>query len=433
MDFFLFLLVNAALFIRPAEVFPGMQDVELYKLLIIPCLVVAFPAVLEQLRGDRLAARPVTVCVLGLWVAVPLSQLAHGEVDKALEVGFDFTKVVAYYLLFVGIVNTPARLRRFLFWMLLFCAATTLLAVLRFHGVIELPEQTFIQDRRDDAFGEALVYVRLCGTGLFHDPNDFTLLLVLGIPLALYRLTDGGGGFGRLLWLAPLAVFAYALARTQSRGGFLAALVGLAVLFRARFGTRVSLLLLAVLLPVLFAVLGTRQTDVFTSGDTAQARYQLWSEGLAYLRESPLFGIGAEEFQLRASQPAHNSFVHAFAELGLVGGVLFLGAFVYALWSLYALRPEKAVVLDPALRRLEPYVLAVVAGFAAAILSLNHLYTVLTYTTLGLATAYLGLAVAYPPVAVPRLGGLVLRRFALATVGFLVVTYVVALVLVRWR
>ena len=52
MDFVLFLLVNAALFIRPAEILPGMEHVELYKLLIIPCLLVAFPAVLEQFRAD---------------------------------------------------------------------------------------------------------------------------------------------------------------------------------------------------------------------------------------------------------------------------------------------------------------------------------------------------------------------------------------------
>jgi hypothetical protein len=433
MDFFLFLLVNATLFLRPAEIFPGMANVELYKLLIIPCLLVAFPAVLEQLRGDALAARPVTVCVLGLWAAVPLSLLAHGWADRALLETFEFGKNVAYYLLFVAVVNTPERLRRFLFWILLFAAATVLLAVLRYHNLIELPAQTFMLDRRDNEWGEEQVFMRLCGTGLFQDPNDFSLVLVLGIPLALYRLTDSEGGLGRLVWLGPLALFGYALGRTQSRGGLLAVLLGLAVLFRARYGTRRSLLILAVLLPAVFVVLAGRQTDVLTGEDTAQLRFQLWSDGLMFFRESPLVGIGVNEFQPRAGQPAHNSFVHAFAELGAVGGVLFLGAFFFAVWALYRLRPEKVLVLDPELRRLQPYVLAVVAGVAGAILSLNHVYSVPTYLGLGLATSYLGLAVAFPPEPVARFDGRLLQRFVVASVGFLMVTYLVTRVLVHWK
>lgn len=431
MDFVLFLLVNATLFLRPAEVVPGMQDIELYKIVIIPALIVALPGVLAQLSGQALAARPVSVCVLGLWLAVPLSNLAHGDAENAWLNGYEFTKVLAYYLLFVATVNTPDRLRRFFFWMVLFTLATVLLAVLRFHGVIELPGGTGVLDRRDDGLGGEQIFLRLCGTGIFRDPNDFSLLLALGFPLVIYRLTDSQDT-GRLLWLLPAGLLGYALACTQSRGGLLAVLIGLAVLFRARFGTRTSLLLLAAGLPVLLLVLGGRQTH-FTSEDTAQMRFQLWSDGLMLLREEPLFGVGAGEFTHRAQMVAHNSFVHAYGELGLLGGTLFLGAFFFGLNSLWQLRAEKTLVLDPAVRRLQPYVLAVVAGFAGAMLSLTHVYTVPTYTALGLVTAYLGLAVAYPPVPVARFGLPLLQRFAVASVGFLTVTYVAVRFLVHWR
>jgi hypothetical protein len=433
MDFLLFLLVNAALFIRPAEVIPGMQDIELYKLLIIPCLVVALPAVLEQFQADKLAARPLTVCVLGLWLAIVLSQLSHGQAEKAALEGFAFAKTVAYYLLFVAIVNTPERLRRFLFWVMVFAAATTLVAVLRYHGVIELPTLTTLQDRRDDELGNETIFLRLCGTGIFRDPNDFTLLLVLGIPLTLYRLTGTQGGLGRVLWLAPLALFGYALALTQSRGGLLAVMLGLFVLFQARFGKKIAFLLMVAVLPVLLVFMAGRQTDVFTSGDTAQQRYQLWSDGLMLLREAPVFGVGVEEFQPRAGMVAHNSFVHAFGELGLFGGTLFLGAFFYGLWTLYRLGSRDRVIVDPTLRRLQPYVLAIVAGYAGAMLSLSHVYSVPTYTALGLMTSFLGLAVVYPPLPVRRFNGQLLQRFALATASFLLVTYLVVRVMVRWR
>jgi O-antigen ligase len=433
MDFVLFILVNATLFLRPAEVVPGMEDVQLYTYLIVPCLLLALPAVLEQLRGDVLVRRPVTVCVLGLVALVPLSQLGHLEPDKALLAGLEFAKVAVYYLLFVAIVSTPERLRRLLWWLVLFTAATALLAVVRYHGMIDLPTPSTLADQRDNELGEEQIFLRLVGTGIFRDPNDFTLLLVLGIPLTLWLLTESAGTAGRVVWLAPLALFGYALALTQSRGGFLAVALGLIVLLRARFGKRLSLVLGLLVVPALFLLLGGRQTDVFTTEDTAQQRYQLWSDGLMLFQESPVVGIGVGEFQPRAGMVAHNSFVQAFAELGFVGGTLFLGAFLYGLWTLWRLAPERTAILDPTLRRLRPYVLAVLAGYAVALLSLTHVYTVPTYTVLGLATAYLGLAVAFPPVPVPRFGGQLVQRFAMASVGFLLVTYVVVRFVVRWR
>jgi hypothetical protein len=433
MAFILFVLVNAALFLRPAEVVPGMQDVELYKFLIIPCLLCSLPAVLEQLQGERLAGRPITVCVLGLWLAVILSQLASGNVDKAALEGMNFAKIVAYYLLFVAVINSPQRLRRLLLCLLIFAAATTLLAVLRYNGVIELPTITTLEDRRPDGLGNEQVYLRLTGTGIFRDPNDFTLLLVLGIPLTLYHLTDGGDGVWRLAWIAPLVLFGYALTLTQSRGGFLAVTLGLVILFYARFGKYKAILLLAAVMPLLILFMASRQMELLNIGDTAQERYQLWSDGLMLLRESPIFGIGANEFSSRAGLVAHNSFVHAFAELGLFGGTLFLGAFFVGLWRLHRLGSGTTLVLDPDLRRLQPYVLAMVAGCVGAMMSLSHVYYVSTYTALGLSTAYLGLAFSWPPLPALRFNTPLVQRFALASFSFLAATYLVVRVVVQWR
>lgn len=432
MDFFLFLLANAALFLRPAEVVPGLQDMELYKFLIVPALLAALPAVIQELALERLGSRPISICVLGLWLMVPLSLLAHGEVDKAGEVGLEFSKVVAYYFLFVAVVHSAERLRRFLWWLAVFTTATVLLAVLRYQGVVTLPTLAPTQDLREDSFGGVQVYVRLAGTGIFQDPNDFSLLLVWGIPLALYFLTDGSRSLGRLCWLGPLALFGYALILTQSRGGLLAVLLGLGVLFRARFGARRALLLLALAVPLMFLIATGRQRDLQLTADTAQQRYQLWSDGLIFLREAPLVGIGAQQFQVRAGLVAHNSFLHAYSELGFLGGTLFLGAFFYGLWELERRRPERAFLEDPRLRRGQPYVLAVVAGYAALLLSLSHVYSVPTYMVLGLTTTYLSLAVACPPVPLPRFTFQLVQRLALAGIGFLLATYILVRLLLRW-
>jgi O-antigen ligase len=431
MDFLLFVFVNAALFIRPAEVIPGVQDLQVYTYAILPCLIIATPGILDQLRGAQRVARPVTVCVLGLWVAVVLSHLFHGEIEKAGLGAFEFGKVVAYYLIFVAIVNTPRRLRAILFWITTFGAVMTLVAVLEFHGVLQTAAPMTLKDVQHDQLGEDEHFVRLTGSGIFNDPNDFCLLLVIVIPLTLYRLLDGSSrSSARVIWLIPLGLFFYALALTQSRGGFIAVMVGVLVLVHARYGRVVTLALVATIIPAALVMFSGRQTDVSMSEGTGQQRLQLWDDGLMYLRESPLFGIGADEFMKRSSLVAHNSFVHSFAEMGLFGGTLFLGAFLYSLWALYRFR--RARILDPTARGLQPYLLAVIASLTALMMSLSRGYLVPTYMVLAMVTSYLRFATALPPVPVPRVSLQLAQRFALASFCFLAMTYVLVRTLVRW-
>ena len=51
-------------------------------------------------------------------------------------------------------------------------------------------------------------------------------------------------------------------------------------------------------------------------------RLGYWAEGLQLLRDSPLFGIGQGNFGLAIGNVAHNSFVHCFTELGVIGGAI---------------------------------------------------------------------------------------------------------------
>ncbi len=132
-------------------------------------------------------------------------------------------------------------------------------------------------------------------------------------------------------------------------------MAGLFLLLRTRFGWRMAVLIGAALLPVLFVFFAGRQTDLSTSGGTGQERIQLWSEGLVQFRQSPLFGIGRDRFDQEVGLVAHNSYVHAFAELGFLGGMFFVGAFVLALGSLYRLSADGRHILDPDLRRMHPY------------------------------------------------------------------------------
>ena len=424
MDFFLFVLANAALFIRPPEIVSSWQDLQIYLYLMLACLVFAFPAVLEQFRPATLERRPITLCVLGLLLMGLLSNLT--DADALFTEGVEFAKVVVYYLLLVAVVNTPARLRRFLLCLAAFAGVVTLLAVLDYHEVINLPTLQALQDvvGDDPVTGEPIVIRRLHGTGLFSDPNDFSQLLVLAIPLALYGLAEGRGGPTRLLWLAPLGLFAYALFLTKSRGGFLAFVAGVLALLYARHGWRRCLLLAGLSLPVLLVVFAGRMTDFSLQEGTGQQRIQIWSDALTFFRSSPLLGVGQNKFGKLDQLEAHNSFLHGYADLGFLGGTLFLGAFCLAAWQLLRLGKAGLLFLDPGVGRLRPYLLAVVVGVSVGMLSLSRCYFVTTYTVLGLTTAYTGVGAVWPPPAPVIFDSRLVRRLAMTGVCFLAATYV---------
>jgi O-antigen ligase len=204
-----------------------------------------------------------------------------------------------------------------------------------------------------------------------------------------------------VVWLAPLAVFLYALRLTYSRGGLLALIAGIMVLFFTRFGKAKGAAALVVLLPALF-FFGGRQTDIDVSKDTGQSRIKLWSHGLVAMKESPVFGIGADRYFKTAGNHAHNSFLEAFVETGMIGGTIFTGAFYLAARGLFRLKSEEMKRLDPELWRMRPYLLSVVVGTIVAQFSSSREYSLPTYMTLGVATVYLALAAKRTPKSVVR-------------------------------
>jgi O-antigen ligase len=422
--FFLFLLVNAALFVRAGEIVPALVGWNVYEFLILACLAVSFPAILQQFSAKSLEERPVMVCVVGLLIAVVLSHLAQLHLAEAATDGVDFFKVALYYMLFVALVDSPARLRTFLFWMLIFGAATVALAVLQYYGAITLPNLDQIVDAaQDKATGADVHFMRLTGSGIFHDPNELGVLISVLIVVSLYWLTDRRSGVVRFLWFAPLGFFLYAMTLTQSRGALLALMAGLAVLLVARFGLRIALAASIVILPLLL-FMPTRQTDFSTQQGTAQDRLQIWSDALMTWRYSPLFGVGRDAFRQAEGLVVHNSYLQMFVDLGLVGGMLFLGAFYLAVERLWRLgNVRKHAPLDPEAHRLHPYICGMVACYSMGMMSLTLSYVLPTYTILALATAFVRTSTVKPALPAARFDLRLLGRLAIVAIGGFGVLY----------
>lgn len=156
---------------------------------------------------------------------------------------------------------------------------------------------------------------------------------------------------------------------------------------------------------------------------TGSNRVELWSAGIDMLRGSPLFGVGHGHYQDDAGQVAHNSFVHAFAELGFIGGAFFLGIFAIEALQLWSLRKQRHEIVNPSLAYFLPFVIAIGAGYCGSMMSLSQSFNLPTYMIAGVTACYLRLTrpgTSVPPVTFNQ--SLVVRLLLCST-GFLGLVY----------
>ena len=426
MDFALFILLNAVLFIRPEELYPEIAGLRLYLIVISVTLLAALPKIVRQLSPEELERRPITVCVLGLLAAAALSQLARGQFDVVQEFVPEFAKVIAYYLVLVAVVDSPRRFRIFLGFQVIFICAVATLGVLQYFGYVDFEAlKPFVQRSIDPESGNLVESLRLRASGIFNDPNDLCLVLVFGSLCCLYQAAAAANKLVKALWVLPIGLFGFTLILTGSRGGLLGLLAGLSALIYAKFGWKRALPLILVGAPAMVLAIGGRQAE-FDATDSGHARLMLWADGLGALFSSPTFiltGIGVSGYAEETGHVAHNSFVHAYVEMGLIGGTLFLGAFVTAVWTLFYWKRLDQSRIPRDLQTAWPFVLAIIAGYSGGVFSLSRDYSVPTYMCLGIATAYVALTVPKAPIrlrvsqpwaknmAVAGVAGLVFLKF----------------------
>jgi hypothetical protein len=430
-DFFLFILVAAILFIRPTDFISGLESVPLYMIAIVPCILMSWHKLAPQFTSAGLRRRPVLAFGVGILLISILLSLPGGRIAIGLNFAFEYSKVLIFYALILAQVNSPRRLKLFLGCLVGIILTPTLLAVLNYHGYIHIQAFEAINEG-DKAIGQGEGIRRLVATGNFADPNDVCEIVNCAMIFALYGLLDRGRGLRRIIWLAPLAVLGHALALTHSRGGFLAAVVGLMVLFRSRFRGIRSLVLAGIVLGLMLVLFAGRQTSISTSSGTGQQRIQIWNDSLSLLVRTGLIGIGYGRFLDFEDHVAHNAFIQVYVELGLLGGTLFFGQYFYCLKNLKELGSKRVTLPDAEARRLQPFVLAAAASFATSEMSLTNPFSPSTYAMLGLATAFIRMADPSPPLPELNLSRRLVRRIILLSCLFLACLYLFARTMVRY-
>ncbi len=198
-----------------------------------------------------------------------------------------------------------------------------------------------------------------------YDANDLGVVLMVGLPLTLLLLVSTRGSRRALLLVILLGISA-TIARSGSRGGFLAFLaVGAAALIlidSVSVARRTSIIVAAVVALALGAPPGywKQMGTVLQPKDdynysTLDGRKALAERGMGYMAQYPLFGLGMNNFAraectispkletlnrvgpIRCTAP-HNSYVQAGAELGIPGLLIWVSLVVGGVFSLLRLR-----------------------------------------------------------------------------------------------
>ena len=307
--YFYLLAYLSVLYIRPHEFVPAFMGWPVLPIL----LMLAF--FFWLLRQDKRFEAPQFWIIPVLMLMMALSVIFSGWLTGGLNVLSEFTPIVMLFYMVATSTDSMQRLRQ------IFLVLSVCITVIAWHGI----------DQSIKGIGwtgaELSQETRITYLGFLNDPNDLAMALVMVLPMILHLASS----LGRLLRLASYAAagaVAYAVYLTNSRGSVLAMGAMLLLYGILRYGVFKSVIVLPMLFAPLIALGPSRMAEMSADEDSAEGRIEAWYEGVQLLIMRPLFGVGKGLFADYHGLTAHNSFVLAFAELGMIGYFFWLSNIV---------------------------------------------------------------------------------------------------------
>jgi O-antigen ligase len=249
----------------------------------------------------------------------------------------------AVFVAAVGIARSDARtlpwLARGIVASMTTLSAATIVAVVRQWADSGYTSEFLLRYVRGERYSLPLTDVNAAG-------SLYALAAVIAIGYAWRQRS------GRLIWVLALSILAPAIWLTGSRSAYVAIAAGVAVLGAARYRwqpTRRHVVLAAsVFLGAILAagLLLDPQSEVEGSAEqSVNLRSQFVLTSARMFASAPVFGVGVGRYWNRSAEfmtqelrdrygneNAHNYFAQQFAELGFVGGVLFVWLVAIVLW-----------------------------------------------------------------------------------------------------
>lgn len=334
--------VSAALVLRPVADLTASSGVGIPEVMGVGMLLACVGWLL--IHRAELVPRlrePLTLPIVGLVVVAMLSALSSPRPMESVPIATGIAAGAAVYLVLLVLLTTGRMSVVHLIGTL--AASAVVPVVFPVLGLLGIQ----VSHEKD---GIAAL------KSVFWLSNNFGHFLV---PFILVVVAMATRAKGRTRWalLALAGVLGAELVATQTRGAWIAALVGILVV-GAVLDRR--LLAGALVVPVLLVAFVPSVTERVTSTlpDPSQVRAESsltwrlnhWQEVLPMVRESPVTGVGLDETQRRTGKEPHNDFLLVLVEMGLVGFATylwFLGAAVVTGWRATRRVIDKRLPVEP--------------------------------------------------------------------------------------
>jgi putative inorganic carbon (HCO3(-)) transporter len=308
------LLYVTLIYVRPAEIVPDWATIPFVDILTGISAVIGIFSVAAKPR--KILDLPQDKLLLAFWAIIAISSFKVWFTGVYYAFLAFMPPVFVYFLIRAG-VQSQAHLKGLAYLLIALNVFLAVNGIVQYHTGVGLGNVGMILDR-------------IYGLGIFNDPNDLGMTFVMAVPFALLVIgLRSTWLLFRIVGVVVLGTILLAIYYTNSRG----AIVGLGAAMVAysfiKFSKPKALVAAAVLVGVIAVAAPSRGSEISSDESSAQTRIQSWAEGWAMLKSHPLTGVGYDQYTEYYYAVAHNSFVHTFAELGLIGAFIFVGMFYW--------------------------------------------------------------------------------------------------------
>ena len=305
-------------FFRPYELFPTLSWLSKSAMVVALVTIAAFvPAQLSI--ENRITAKPLEIkLALALLVAGLLSVPLALDPARAFQSFIEYLKVIVMFVIMVNVLSTPRRLTN-LIQLVLMASCVLSLGALNDYRLGNLA----LQGRRIEG---------VIG-GLFSNPNDLALHLVMMIPISFALMLGSRSLLKKCLYLGCAVLLVAGMVATFSRGGFLGFICVTGFLVW-KFAPRNRIVFGVVALTVVMATIavapGYRSRISNLNDASAVARTDDLLRSILVAVRHPVLGVGMDNYIIysNVNKTTHNAYTQVAAEMGVIALLIYFAFLV---------------------------------------------------------------------------------------------------------
>jgi len=376
--FWALIAFTLVVYLRPQDIWPPLGALHLGMLTAAAAAALYIASVVVNRRPLSIMTTESVLMVIFfgfVLFSVPMSMWAGGSTKFITEI---FWKLLLIFFLVVNTVRTVERLRitvLAIFFAMLYMSGNAIYDT--------LTGQNLIRGFRATGVGE----------GMLGDPNDLAMALVIILPFALTMAILAKSAIMKLAFAGSTGLLLWGIILTYSRGGMLGLIpTGFTFAWLAGRRRRFSAFMLFIFCALAGFFLAPKSyqdriATIFNMEEdetgSASERLDLIKTGFRIISENPVLGVGAFCFEIADGathsghwRVAHNTYIEVTAEVGVIGGLIFICNLILAFVRTHRL--SKACIGLPGHRDLMYWCYALTSsmvGYGVCAFFLSHQYT----------------------------------------------------------